>query len=238
MKKAKITILALAVLCLSGCTGNNPTSQGGENSSPNFLQQISNPESQGSTPDSTIVYNEFRILEEPISDLGLTVEQLTEKRGKMEISSDNGTWFENGIGIYGWKTIKSDSLTDGGCNIIDGLKPTDLFSGLTYPITLDILSNRYGFVPITIEKEKGMYDCYWSLFTHPYYENVAFQFAGKEYGFIEEDTSCILSLNVDSTDAKPVIQYIPSSNQPETSDTSSTSTPSNQNNPPHIFHPI
>ncbi|MGN0679303.1 MAG: hypothetical protein ACI4JS_06550 [Oscillospiraceae bacterium] len=205
MKKAKITIIALtAALCLSSCTVNNPTSQGGENSSPTFSQQIRNPESQGSTPDSTIIYNEFRILEEPISDLGLTVEQLSEKRGKMEVSSVNGTWFENGIGIYGWQTTKSDSYTAGGCNMIGGLEPTDLFSGLTYPVTLDILSDRYGFTPIYISKDKSSDGYYWSEFSHPKYENVSFLFRSKEFGYIYESSRCNLKLNADSLNAKPI----------------------------------
>lgn len=154
MKKAKITILALAALCLSGCTGNIPTSQSGENSSPTFSQQIRNPESQDSTSDSTIIYNKFRILEDPISDLGLTHEQIIEKRGE-EISDTNmGIIFENGVGLYSWKSEDKPqilgSYRGGGCNYIAGFTANKLFEGLAYPVSLDILSDRYGFVPITI----------------------------------------------------------------------------------------
>lgn len=221
MKKSKITILALAAaLCLSGCIDNTPAAQGGESSA--FSEQNDSSEARGGAPESAVVYNEFRILEDAISDLGLTVEQLTEKRGELKTSTYKGTQFENGIGLYGWKTTKSDSYTVGGCNIIDGLNPSKLFSGMAYPVSLDILSDRYGFEPINIDREKGMDDCYWALFSHPMYENVSFVFACKEYGFIEEDTSCALWLDGDSADAKPVTPHNPSGSQPDGAPASKT----------------
>lgn len=210
MKKSKLIVLAfVTALWLSGCTERDTLNQGSNSTNQTQGTQSSNTtESTSPEPlsEPTASTTEFRILEGPISDLGLTVEQLTEKRGKLKVSTYKGTQFENGIGTYGWKTTKSDSLTDGGCNMIFGLKPTELFSGITYPVTLDILSDIYGFVPITVEKEKGLDDCYWASFSHPQYEGVSFIFGSTEYGVIEENTGCYLSLNVDSTEAKPVVQ--------------------------------
>ncbi len=228
MNKSKIIALALAAaLCLTGCADNG--ADNGENSSVSNISsnEGQNPASQGdpagsagsgsqgsSAPAAPVL--EFRIVPDIISDLGLTYDQMVEKRGKLRSNTYKGVRFENGIATYGWKTqgvsVCNDDHTDpgglpdaGGCNWIIGLTPEDLFEGLTYPVSMDIFSAKYGFVPVGIDKEKGMDNCYWSTFTHPMYEGVEFIIWTVEYGIIEEDSGCILSLNVDSLDAKPVV---------------------------------
>lgn len=222
MKKSKLIILALiTALCLTGC--NNPDA----------LNQNSDPDNQSSQPQESTQSSaeaptsqpsepviEFRILTDAISDLGLTYDQMVEKRGKLKTNTYKGVLFENGIGVYGWKTEEKSVFTDdhtdpgglpdaGGCNMIGGLKPEELFEGLTYPISMDMFSDKYGFVPVSIGSEAGLNDLYYSTFNHPMYENLEFVFCTKEYGIIEKDTSCILSLNMDSLDAKPVIPADP-----------------------------
>ncbi|MGN0682525.1 MAG: hypothetical protein ACI4JY_02515 [Oscillospiraceae bacterium] len=205
MKKTTPIILALAlILSLTGCSENNNTNSTADstNSSPQTLSQENfNSEAQDEPADTL---NEFCIPEGPISDLGLTVEQLAEKRGALKVSTYKGTLFENGLGIYGWRTENSSSLTVGGCNSIDGLKPTDLFKGISYPVSYDILSSRYGLVQRSIEKEASIDGLYVSIFSHPKYETVEFVFFAKEFGFIDEETSVWLRLNVDSLYAEPL----------------------------------
>ena len=204
MKKNLLIILALvSILSLTGCSENaetNSTSDRINSSSQTLSQDNYNSEAQYKP---TVPLNEFRILEDPISDLGLTVEQLAEKRGELKVSTYKGTLFENGLGIYGWRTENS-SLTVGGCNSIYGLKPTDLFKGISYPVSYDILSSRYGLVQRSIEKEASIDGLYVSSFSHPRYETVEFVFFAKEFGFIDEETSVWLRLTVDSLYAEPL----------------------------------
>lgn len=205
MKKNLLIILALvSILSLTGCSENTDARNPNDSikiNSQTLSQENFNSEAQDKP---TVPLNEFCILEDPISDLGLTVEQLTEKRGELKVSTYKGTLFENGLGIYGWKTENSSSLTVGGCNSIDGLKPTDLFKGISYPVSYDILSSRYGLVQRSIEKEASIDGLYVSIFSHPKYETVEFVFFAKEFGFIDEDTSVWLRLNVDSLYAEPL----------------------------------
>jgi len=228
MNKSKIIALALAAaLCLTGCAGNGAES--GENSADSNIStnvgsqavqsdpaESTNPGSQGLS--APVV--EFRINPDVISDLGLTYDQMVEKRGKLTSNTYKGVIFENGIGVYGWKSEGKSFFTDdytdpgdlpnaGGCNWINGLKPEVLFEGLTYPVSMDILSDKYGFVPVNIGKEQGMDNCYWSTFTHPMYEDLEFIFSTDEYGTIDKDSGCTLSLDVDSLEAKPVIPTDP-----------------------------
>ncbi len=221
MKRSKLIIIALVTaLSLAACKNqdalNSDSTPENQSSQPleSTLNSAGSPTSQPSVP-----VLEFRIIPDVISDLGLTYDQMVEKRGKLTSNTYKGVCFENGAGIYGWKSKGKDFYIDndhtdpgrlpeaGGCNWIDGLKPEELFEGLTYPVSMDIFSDKYGFVPVSIGKEKGLDDCYWSTFTHPMYEGVEFTFYTDEYGIIDKDfgNGCILSLNVDSLEAKPVI---------------------------------
>ncbi len=222
MKRSKLIIIALVTaLSLTACK-----TQGA-------LNQNSTPEDQSSQPQESTQSSaeaptsqlsepviEFRINPDIISDLGLTYDRMVEKHGKLTSNTYKGVLFENGIGNYAWKTqgvsVCNDDHTDpaglpdaGGCNIIDGLKPEELFEGLSYPVSMDMFSDKYGFVPVSIGSEAGLNDLYYSRFTHPMYDDLEFIFCTKEYGIIEKDTSCELSLNMDSLDAKPVIPADP-----------------------------
>ncbi len=225
MKRSKLIIIALVTaLSLAACKNQDALNSDStpENQSSQPLESTQN--SAGSpTSQPSVPVLEFRIIPDVISDLGLTYDQMVEKRGKLTSNTYKGVCFENGAGIYVWKSKGKDFYIDndhtdpgrlpeaGGCNWIDGLKPEELFEGLTYPISMDIFSDKYGFVPVSIGKEKGLDDCYWSTFTHPMYEGVEFTFYTDEYGIIDKDfgNGCILSLNVDSLDAKPVIPANP-----------------------------
>ncbi len=223
MKRSKLIIIALVTaLSLTACKNqdalNSDSTPENQSSQPQESTQSSagSPENPPVSKPSDPVL-EFRINPDIISDLGLTYDQMVEKHGKLKSNTYKGVLFENGIGHYGWKSEGKSFCTDndhtdpaglpdaGGCNWIDGLDPEELFEGLTYPISMDIFSDKYGFVPISIGNEQGMDNCYWSSFTHPMYEGVEFIIWTVEYGIIDEDSGCLLSLDMDSLDAKPVI---------------------------------
>lgn len=222
MKKSILFILALVTaLSFAACKDQdalNPNSTPENQSSQPQESAQSSETSPISKPFAPVM--EFRINPDVISDLGLTYDQMVEKRGKLKSNTYKGVRFENGIGNYAWKSeggsffiddyLSPGGLPDaGGCNIIDGLKPEELFEGLSYPVSMNIFSKKYGFVPVSIGSEAGLNDLYYSRFTHPMYENLEFIFCTKEYGIIEKDTICELSLNMDSLEAKPIIPANP-----------------------------
>lgn len=144
-----------------------------------------------------------------ISELGMTYRQATEKYGEA-LGGIYNTYNFGGYGRYTWKSYEGKIFDDdmesaGGCNYIDGVKPKELFLGATFPMDLDELSKQYNLVPVLIESEIGMDSGYWSEFTCPLYDNVKFLFSTSTYGIIDETTSCIVILDVDCLEAKPVI---------------------------------
>lgn len=145
----------------------------------------------------------FGIDSDIISELGKTFSQLSKKYGSTPKGIYNSYTIENGHGRYGWKTAEGKIYDDnmelaGGCNIIDGLKPRELFIGVSYPVSYEDLTEKYGFTLIEAGSETGMDDLYYSEFRYPLYDNISFIFYAREYGRIEADTSCCIVLN--STD--------------------------------------
>ncbi|MGN0620128.1 MAG: hypothetical protein ACI4J7_14025 [Ruminiclostridium sp.] len=157
----------------------------------------------------------FGINSDIISELGKTFSQLSKKYGSTPTGIYNSYTIENGHGRYGWKTADGKIYDDnmelaGGCNMIDGLKPGELFIGVSYPVSYEDLTEKYGFTLIEAGSETGMDDLYSSEFNYPLYEDISFIFYAKEYGMIEEDTSCCIVLN---TKYKDVSYYDPSDGQ-------------------------
>lgn len=152
-----------------------------------------------------------------LSDIGLTYQQLVEKRGELVTNTYKGVLFKNGIGIYGWKSEGSSFSVDndhtnpgglpdaGGCNVILGLSSSALLTNFTSPMSLDGLCERYGFVLESEETEPGL-NGYSATFTHPLYDNVTFVAdTGETKGSIDDNTVWWIFLNVDSKRATPII---------------------------------
>lgn len=142
----------------------------------------------------------FGIDSDIISELGKTFSQLSKKYGSTPKGIYNSYTIENGHGRYVWKTgdgkIYDDNMElAGGCNMIDGLKPGELFIGVSYPASYEDLTEKYGFTLIEAGSERGMDDLYSSEFSHSMYDSISFIFYAKEYGRIEADTSCCIVLN-------------------------------------------
>ena len=139
------------------------------------------------------------INDDVISELGMTYRELADKYGcEPKKGKLNSFIIENGYGRYCWKT-SSDLTYDnmeqaGGCNMIDGVKLSDLFSGISYPVSYEELEEKYGFTLIEAATELGMFDLYESAFELPSYDNIRICFFTREYGVIEEDTSCMIKL--------------------------------------------
>lgn len=141
----------------------------------------------------------FGVNEDVISELGMTFRELANKYGCEPQGAYNQYSIENGHGRYGWKnsdgTVYEDTEPEGGCNMIDGIKLSDLFIGIDYPVSYDELQNKYGFKLIEAGTEAGMDDCYWSTFELPAYPNVSFIFYTLEYGVFDEASGCCIMLN-------------------------------------------
>lgn len=141
----------------------------------------------------------FGVNEDVISELGMTFRELADKYGCEPQGAYNQYSIENGHGRYGWKTsdgtVYEDTEPEGGCNMIDGIKLSDLFCGIDYPVSYDELQNKYGFKLIEAGSEAGMDDCYWSTFELPAYRNVSFIFYTREYGVFDEASGCCITLN-------------------------------------------
>lgn len=141
----------------------------------------------------------FGVNEDVISELGMTFRELADKYGCEPQGAYNQYSIENGHGRYGWKTsdgtVYEDTEPEGGCNMIDGIKLSDLFIGIDYPVSYDELQNKYGFKLIEAGTEAGMDDCYWSTFELPAYRNVSFIFYTREYGVFDEASGCCIMLN-------------------------------------------
>lgn len=135
-----------------------------------------------------------------ISELGMTYRELAEKYGSepRKIKYPNSCIIENGCGIYIWKTSSSLTYDDmeaaGGCNMIDGVKMSELFSGISWPVSYEELVDKYGFTLIESYTELGMFDLYESEFEHPSCGDIRFFFYAREYGVIEKDMSCCIKL--------------------------------------------
>ena len=142
-----------------------------------------------------------------ISELGMTYADLSEKYNSAPKGTYKGYNF-GGYGLYGWKTSDGSVIEDinaaGGCNWIDGVGVSELFTGITYPISFDDLQNKYSFTADSIGTEKTMSDLYWSSFRHPSYKNVLFTFGTEEYGVIGGRTSTILQLDMDCREAERI----------------------------------
>lgn len=140
---------------------------------------------------------EFSINDDLLSELGMTFGELSEKYGSEPKGAFNSYSFEKGYGRYGWKSpdgsVYEDMEQAGGCNMIDGVRVKLLFSGVGYPISFETLEEK-GFMPLSIDDEPGMDDCFWASFTHPDYEGVTFTFYTKEYGVIADNESCVVTM--------------------------------------------
>ena len=144
-----------------------------------------------------------------ISELGMTFDQMTKRYGEV-LGGIYNTYNFGGYGRYTWKSYNGEIYDDnmesaGGCNYIDGVKPKELLMGADFPMNLDELSEQYDLVPVSVESEMGMDNCYWAEFKSSLYDNVKIFFGTSTYGIIDEDTSCIVILDVDCLEAKPVI---------------------------------
>lgn len=155
-----------------------------------------------------IIEEGFKINENIISELGMTYSQLAEKYGNPK-GIYNTYVFENGYGRYGWKSNEGKYFANmenaGGCNMIDGVDIGELLSISNYPISFDKLVDQYGFVIDSAESEVRMDELYWVELTHPLYDNISFIFATTEYGSIDKDTSCCITMNADCLDARPIL---------------------------------
>lgn len=230
MKKSILAFLAVfAVLCSAGCsssegeifrqgsTTQSATESGTANTSPDY----SEPQSRSEEEESNIQNSESTDREnnaeataginpDLLSELGMTCAQLAEKYGEPH-GTLNAYEFGSGDGYgrYAWKSDEGkyfdDMETAGGCNMIVGINPEKLFLGISYPMDFDGLSDGYDLVPVSVDSEIGMDDCYWAEFTSPLYENVTFIFATGIYNSIDENTKCTVLLNVDCEKAVPII---------------------------------
>lgn len=147
-----------------------------------------------------------------ISELGMNFRQFTEKYGRPIGEAKVYRMYNfGGYGRYVWKSYYGETFDDiesaGGCNYIDGVKPKDLFLGAAFPMNFDELSKQYNLDLISIDSEETS-GYYWSIFSCALYDNVQFAFASSTYGSIDETTSCIVLLDVDCTEAKPVITSV------------------------------
>lgn len=219
MKKSVLALLtAFAALCSAGCSsfGGGAAESGTAETSPDPSEPQSGLEEEShiQNPDPTDQEDNAEapagINPDLLSELGMTFAQLTEKYGEPH-GTLNAYEFgsEVGYGRYGWKSDEGKYFDDmesaGGCNFIFGIDPENLFLDLTVPMDLDEFSDRYDLVPVNIDSEIGMDDCYWGEFTSSLYENVWIVFSTTTYGFIEENTKFTVRLNVDCEKAVPVI---------------------------------
>lgn len=230
MKKTMLTLLAVfAALYLTGCsssereifhqdsTAESATESGATTASsrPSEPQSRFEEEKSG-IPDLDPAIRENNaetsagINSDLIAELGMTFARLTEKYGEPH-GTFNSYEFGSGAGYgrYVWRfdegKIFDDMESAGGCNLIIGIDPEKLFFGLTYPMELGEFSDRYDLVPVSVDSEIGMDDCYWGEFTSPLYENVSFVFSTTTYGSIDENTKFSVRLNVDCLKAVPII---------------------------------
>ena len=121
----------------------------------------------------TVSDDNLGINEDVISELGMTYKGLADKYGSepKRVKYNNSFSIENGYGRYIWKTSSGWTYDNmevaGGCNGIDGVKMSDLFSGISYPVKYEELVDKYGFTLINSGTEPGMFDLYESTFEHP-----------------------------------------------------------------------
>ena len=151
--------------------------------------------SDNSDSSSTVIEEGFLINQEIISELGMTYLQLVEKYGEPLNTSgyNKGYKFKDGNGMY--RFLFYDNFGNiGVCDMIDAIKAENLLSGVSFPIKIDEMESKYGFICVYTDSEPTLYDCYWTCFTRPDYPNIEFVFYLNEYGFIIGDTGCIIQL--------------------------------------------
>lgn len=219
MKKQITAILTTALLlcAVTGCRDNNvvsdnsndfPQSDISQNSTDLYTESTDNSSGDNLSDVSDVNSYEcdFSINRNIISDLGLTFTQLKAKYGEPS-GTLNSYEFENADFRYGWKSTEyfENMETAGGCNMINGMGPNDLFAGLTYPQNLEEFAHNYGFDIISIDKEPTLDGCFFSELSYPEYENVSFVFITDESGTMDSESGLYLVLNVDSLDAQPIL---------------------------------
>lgn len=221
MTKRMTAFFLALILALSACSDHSPKS-GNEAETTTTETEATTTETEPEAPIGTDDNNAsegtaegLKINEEIISELGLTFSQLTEKYGEPHgiynmygFGEIDELGSSPGYGRYCWKSDGrdfDDMETAGGCNMIMGVKVEELFSGLTYPISIHELADRYDFLIISVEDEVGMDNCYWAELTYPLYDNISFIFATQEYDSINTNIHCTILMNVDCLEAVPVI---------------------------------
>ncbi len=192
--------------------GSSDVSVGDTDSEPDILPDTAVGASEQSDPTEESISREVSsedigINNDIVSELGMTYGQLTEKHGSPQ-GSFNLYTFENGYGRYGWKSYDGSIFDDmdsaGGCNMIDGLKPEELFLGAELPARLDEFAAQYGLEAVSVDEEIGMDSRYWAEYTHPLYDNISFIVTTAEYGMINTDAGCCITMNVDCLQAQPI----------------------------------
>lgn len=163
------------------------------------------------------VQNAHEINTDILSDLGSDYYKLVDKHGKLKTNTYKGVMFENSRWLYGWKSesggdfyVDNDHTNPGtlpeagGCNVILGVRSSELLTNFTSPMTFDDFCERYGFTLVSAEKDFGNYG-YDVSFTHPQYPGVKFISTSENNDEISYQMVWWIFLDVDCKDAKPII---------------------------------
>ncbi len=217
MFKAKkflfISAIATALLSLAGCSSlpsNSVSEDNADTGSTDISLDNSEQTSRENSSDISVEINT-----EIISELGMTYSELSEKYGEphgiynaYEFGSD-GVHGRKGFGRYCWRSDEGIFFDDmekaGGCNYIMGVKPHDLFCGLTYPMDFDELSEKYDLEPVSVDAEIAEDGSYWAEFTSPLYDDISFVLATTACKTVDERAVCYVVMNVDCLKAARVI---------------------------------
>lgn len=208
-----ILTLASALLCLAGCSSlpsNSVTEDDSKTGSTDISLDNSEQTSQENNSDISVEINT-----EIISELGMTYSQLSEKYGEphginnaYEFGSD-GVHGRKGFGRYCWRSDEGTFFDDmeqaGGCNYIMGIKPEELFCGLTYPMGIDEMLKKYDLEPVSVDTEVAEDGSYWAEFTSPLYDNISFVLATTACKTVDERSVCYVVMDVDCLEAVRVI---------------------------------
>ena len=177
MKKV-LCVLLTAFLLIGFSACNNTAKPSEPDSKP---QSSSEQSSSDSEPEVKKELNQ-----DLLSDIGLTYSQLVEKHGKLiEAGTAEGGIsyvFQNGYGCYSFlenSNVEQDDRENSSsienvpkptatakCFYIGRIKASELFSGITFPLSLSELESTYKLDMFEHDTEPGMNDYYWSTFSY------------------------------------------------------------------------
>jgi hypothetical protein len=204
MKKFLLFLLAFAViLSLVSCSSNetlNPL----ESTEPSEETEVTTNITEDTTAEETTITEETTEPQEPsinhdiLSEIGMTYTEIVERYGEALGGFHNVRSFKDSYGSrYAWDSsapVEVPIEETGGCVMITGVKPDQLFQGVTLPIALSELQELFDMEYIEHLEEPEM-GGYWTTYQ---YEDVLIIFCTSDKGILCADTVLALRAPRDS----------------------------------------